>query len=72
MIFYALFYVSFVGIVLGPVLATVASTLGIHEMVNLKKNKFAVRESKRKVKSTTVRKTTRVNKPKGQVEDDWS
>lgn len=73
LIFYGLFYISFIGIVFGPVLATVASTIGIDEMVNLKKNKHAIRQRRKKVstKSTKTPQSKRANKPKGQVEDDW-
>lgn len=71
LIFYSLFYVSFVGIVLGPVLATVASTLGIHEMVNLKKNKFAVREKKKVVKPVPKSQVKRQTKQRGGSDSDW-
>ena len=45
---FALIYkeVPFVGVVIGPITGVVASTIALHKIVNLKKNKYAIKEQK--------------------------
>jgi len=45
-IFASLFFVKYVGIVLAPIIGVIAAVYGIHDKVNLKKNKFASKEQK--------------------------
>lgn len=49
---FALIYkeVPFVGVVVGPITGVVASTIAVHRIVDLKKNKYATREAKGNVK----------------------
>ncbi|MCP4521795.1 MAG: hypothetical protein GY827_08925 [Cytophagales bacterium] len=42
--FSALFFIDFVGIVFAPILGVVAATLGVHEKVNLAKNRYATKQ----------------------------
>lgn len=44
-IFASLFFVKYVGIVLAPIIGVIAAVYGVHEKVNLKKNKFATKEN---------------------------
>ncbi len=45
-IFASLFFVKYVGIILAPIIGVIAAVYGVHEKVNLKKNKFATKEQK--------------------------
>ena len=48
-IFYAMFFIEFIGFIVAPITAVVAATLAIHEIEDLSKNKFAERDKRNKV-----------------------
>lgn len=60
MLFYTLFFVTYIGIVFAPVICIIAATYAIHQRVDLSKNKNAV-------KSETKSKEQPENE-----EDDWA
>lgn len=48
LIFYGMFFVEFVGFIVAPITAVVAATLAIHEIEDLSKNEYAVRDLENK------------------------
>jgi len=55
-IFYAMFFVEFIGFIVAPITAVVAATLAIHEIEDLSKNKFAERDKRNKVVKPKITK----------------
>ena len=62
MLFYALFFVTYIGIIFAPIICIIAATYAIHQKVDLSKNEFAL-------KSNAKQKS---NNQENIEDDDWS